>query len=303
MKKFFSAFLLMTAMVLSVGTFVACNDLTEVMETVQTQATSNAAAIKALGDQITALQQALATANGEIEKAKAAGEEAKAAAAQAKADAIKEAKAECEVVKAALEAKINENAQGLKDLTALLNSKIAGIDEKLVKMATVAQVETAVADLVKADTEIKTQIAALQKYAADSLATIAQLEGLREDLTAVAEENFNTLYQLIGTNTSFIQSLIFDVDTVKTDLYAYIESNDKVVGELSKTLNTVVEDLDILKGDVKKLEDGLKALEGRMTAAEAAIVKINADLVTLKTFVEKSLRSLVFIPELYVDGI
>ncbi len=275
MKKFFSAFLLMTAMVLSVGTFVACNDLTEEMETVQTQATSNAAAIKALGDQITALQQALATANGEIEKAKAAGEEAKAAAAQAKADAIKAAEEECQELKAALEAKINENAQGLKDLTAVVSAKIAGIEEKLDKMATVAQVEKAVADLVKADTELGIQIEALKKYAADSLATIAQLEGLRKDLTELAQKSHAELSQLIGSTASALSSYMLDNDS---------------------TVN-------VLKGDVKKLEEGLKALEGRMTAAETAIAKINADLVTLKTFVEKSLRSLVFIPELYVDGI
>ena len=56
MKKFFSAILLMTAMVLSVGTFVACNDLTEEMEAVQTQATQNSAAIKALETQISKMK-------------------------------------------------------------------------------------------------------------------------------------------------------------------------------------------------------------------------------------------------------
>ena len=89
MKKFFSAILLMTAMVLSVGTFVACNDLTEEMEDVQTQATQNSAAIQALETQISALQTALATAQSTADAAKKAGDDAAAAAATAKADAIK----------------------------------------------------------------------------------------------------------------------------------------------------------------------------------------------------------------------
>lgn len=57
MKKFFSAFLLMAVMVLSVGTFVACNDLTDEMTDVKTQTTQNAATIDALSAKITALER------------------------------------------------------------------------------------------------------------------------------------------------------------------------------------------------------------------------------------------------------
>ncbi|MBO5708161.1 MAG: hypothetical protein J6S01_02380, partial [Bacteroidales bacterium] len=268
MKKFFSAFLLMTAMVLSVGTFVACNDLTEEMETVQTQATSNAAAIKALGDQITALQQALATAQSTADAAKAAGEEAKAAAAQAKADAIKEAKAECETLKAALEAKINENADAIVKLTALVNTKIEAIDAELAKMATIAKVDEAVANLTKTDTDLKVQIEAIKKYAADSLVTIKMAEDMRAELLAAD-----------ATLGKALQDSIAEV-------MAYAE-------ELEETITNGIEGL----------QEKVDAVTARVEKLEAAVTKMDANLKTLTTFAYTSLRSLVFVPDFYYGGI
>jgi len=272
MKKFFSAILLMAAMAFSVSTFVSCNDLTQEMEDVKAQATQNAAAIDALETQITALQSALATAQATADAAKKAGEDAAAAAAQAKADAIKEAKAECEIVKAALEAKIAEintalagkaskeelqaaidqATAGLNDLAATLGAKIEGIEAGLNKMATVAQLDEEVAKLLAADQELALQIAALKAYSDTTYATVEEAEAIREELTNLANENYNELQKLIGLNGSAIQATIDSVDVVAAALKGYMESNDSRINEIAKAVAAAGD-------DIAAIEEALKA--------------------------------------------
>lgn len=272
MKKFFSAILLMAAMAFSVSTFVSCNDLTNEMEDVKAQATQNAAAIDALETQITALQSALATAQATADAAKKAGEDAAAAAAQAKADAIKEAKAECEIVKAALEAKIAEintalagkaskeelqaaidqATAGLNDLAATLGAKIEGIEAGLNKMATVAQLNEEVAKLLATDQELKLQIAALKAYSDTTYATVEEAEAIREELTNLANENYNELYKLIGGNASAITALTNDQAAITEALKALIDANTANIDELAGTLAAAGD-------DIAAIEEALKA--------------------------------------------
>lgn len=271
MKKFFSAILLMAAMAFSVSTFVSCNDLTNEMEDVKAQATQNAAAIDALETQITALQSALATAQATADAAKKAGEDAAAAAAQAKADAIKEAKAECEIVKAALEAKIAEintalagkaskeelqaaidqATAGLNDLAATLGAKIEGIEAGLNKMATVAQLNEEVAKLLATDQELKLQIAALKAYSDTTYATVEEAEAIREELTNLANENYNELYKLIGGNASAIEATIDTVEVIAAALEGYMESNDSRINEIAKAVAAAGDDIAAIEEAIK----------------------------------------------------
>ena len=75
-KKFLSAILFGALMVTSTGTFVSCKDYEDDIKDVQEQVDANkaecAAAIKALQDQATALQSALATAQSTADAAKKA---------------------------------------------------------------------------------------------------------------------------------------------------------------------------------------------------------------------------------------
>ena len=271
MKKFFSAILLMAAMAFSVSTFVSCNDLTNEMEDVKAQATQNAAAIDALETQITALQSALATAQATADAAKKAGEDAAAAAAQAKADAIKEAKAECEIVKAALEAKIAEvntalagkaskeelqaaidqATAGLNDLAATLGAKIEGIEAGLNKMATIAQLNEEVAKLLAADQELALQIAALKAYSDTTYATVEEAEAIREELTNLANENYNELQKLIGGNASAIAATIDTVEVIAAALEGYMESNDSRINEIAKAVAAAGDDIAAIEEAIK----------------------------------------------------
>ena len=291
MKKFFSAILLMAAMAFSVSTFVSCNDLTNEMEDVKAQATQNAAAIDALETQITALQSALATAQATADAAKKAGEDAAAAAAQAKADAIKEAKAECEIVKAALEAKIAEintalagkaskeelqaaidqATAGLNDLAATLGAKIEGIEAGLNKMATVAQLNEEVAKLLATDQELKLQIAALKAYSDTTYATVEEAEAIREELTNLANENYNELYKLIGGNASAITALTNDQAAITEALKALIDANTANIDELAGTLAAAGD-------DIAAIEEALKAYMPETDAKIAENAQKIADL-------------------------
>ena len=291
MKKFFSAILLMAAMAFSVSTFVSCNDLTNEMEDVKAQATQNAAAIDALETQITALQSALATAQATADAAKKAGEDAAAAAAQAKADAIKEAKAECEIVKAALEAKIAEintalagkaskeelqaaidqATAGLNDLAATLGAKIEGIEAGLNKMATVAQLNEEVAKLLAADQELALQIAALKAYSDTTYATVEEAEAIREELTNLANENYNELYKLIGGNASAITALTNDQAAIAEALKALIDANTANIDELAGTLAAAGD-------DIAAIEEALKAYMPETDAKIAENAQKIADL-------------------------
>ena len=281
----------MAAMAFSVSTFVSCNDLTNEMEDVKAQATQNAAAIDALETQITALQSALATAQATADAAKKAGEDAAAAAAQAKADAIKEAKAECEIVKAALEAKIAEintalagkaskeelqaaidqATAGLNDLAATLGAKIEGIEAGLNKMATVAQLNEEVAKLFAADQELKLQIAALKAYSDTTYATVEEAEAIREELTNLANENYNELYKLIGGNASAITALTNDQAAITEALKALIDANTANIDELAGTLAAAGD-------DIAAIEEALKAYMPETDAKIAENAQKIADL-------------------------
>ena len=317
MKKFFSAILLMAAMAFSVSTFVSCNDLTQEMEDVKAQATQNAAAIDALETQITALQSALATAQATADAAKKAGEDAAAAAAQAKADAIKEAKAECEIVKAALEAKIAEintalagkaskeelqaaidqATKGLNDLAATIGARIDGIEAGLNKLATVAQLNEEVAKLLAADTELKLQIQALKNYADTTYATVEEAEAIRADLTALAEENYNELYKLIGNNASAIQATIDTVDVIAAGLKELIDINTANIDEITGYLMGVIEQASDNATAIAALEEAIKGIVGDIKTIDekyaAEIVRVSEQIVATNEYLDKEIAELV----------
>ena len=309
MKKFFSAILLMTAMVLSVGTFVACNDLTEEMENVQTQATQNSAAIKALETQISALQTALATAQSTADAAKKAGDAAAAAAATAKADAIKEAKAECEIVKKALETKIAEveaalagkaskedlqkaiddATAGLNTLATTLGAKISAIEENLNKLATKDELAAEAAKLIAADADLALQIKALKAYSDTTYATVAEAEAIRAELTKLAEENYNQLYELIGGNTSVISTLVDTVDVIAAALKEYMTANDGQINELAKSLAGVIETASTNEAAIAALEE---ALAGVIENQTADVARLAEQIATTNAFLDETIEQI-----------
>ena len=286
MKKFFSAILLMTMMVFSVGTFVSCNDLVTEIEDVKGQTTEQAAAIKALENEIAALETALATAQKAADDAKAAANDAKAAAAQAKADAIADAKAQVEALKTALETAIAEKAdkavvdamaKDVEAALAVINTSIAKLAEKD------AMLDGQIAELLQADAALKAQIEALQAYGKDSSdSLVVELSALQNEL--------DQLWQTIGSETG-LQALVGTQAGLIEDLQAELQGlAESIFGEGAESLYTLVGQN---AGAIQELLD-------KMDKVNADIEAINEALSVYTTILEafaEQIQSVVYVPE------
>ena len=286
MKKFFSAILLMTMMVFSVGTFVSCNDLVNEIEDVKTQTTEQAAAIQALENEIAALETALATAQKAADDAKAAANDAKAAAEQAKADAIADAKAQVESLKTALETAIAAKADQatLDAMAADVQAALAVIDTRIAELAAKdAALDGKIAELLQADAALQAQIDALEAYGKDnSDSLVVELAALQQEL--------DQLWQVIGSETG-LQALVGTQAGLIEDLQAELQGlSESIFGEGAESLYTLVGQN---AGMIQELLD-------KMDKVNADITEINESLSILNTLIEafgKQIQSVVYVPE------
>lgn len=309
MKKFFSAILLMTAMVFSVSTFVSCNDLTSELEDVRTQTTEMESTIKTLSDKVTALESALTTAQNAADEAKAAAaaakaagdaalaqaEAAEAAAATAKAEAIAEATAQVKALKEAFEAKVQEMgdaiAAHIKDVEAALaviNTKIAAIETSLADKADKTYVDAELAKLLAADATINAEIKALKAY--EGLIEELQLadENIKADIAAQAA-TLETLKNEVEENTKQINTCLATIASVST----LVSDLDEAVFGETGFYNEVFGD------GPNSIKSQLGSIANLVADLQAGLDDLNMRLVALG----ERLTSLVFIPELYVGGI
>ena len=298
MKKFFSAFLLMTAMVLSVGTFVACNDLTDEMTDVKTQTTQNAATIDALSAKITALETALASAQSAADEAKTAAaaakqagdnalaeaQAAKAAAATAEANAIAEAKKQVEALKAVYEAKVAEIETALAgkatqaDIEAAVKkaaddaaAALAVIDAKVALKADKTEVEA----LVAADAAINKEIEALKEFKklaeelhielttdVDSLQLgLADAQAEIEEIWAALYDEGNGLFALIGSNASAISANTELIEALETELDGFYA---EVFGEGPNSIMSILGTYANQIAELQAKVDALSVLQSRI---------------------------------------
>ena len=289
MKKFFSAILLMTMMVFSVGTFVSCNDLVTEVEDVKGQMTELDKALEALENEVAALETALATAQKAADDAKAAANEAKAAAEQAKADAIAEAKAQVESLKTALEtaiagkadkAEVEQMAKDVQAALAIIDTKIAALAEKD------AALEGQIAELLQADTEIKAQIEALENYGKDnSDSLVVELSALQNELDQIwqAIGSETGLQALVGTQAGLIEDLQAELQGFYEEVYS--DGPNSIKSQLASVANCI--------------ED----LRAEMDAARKAVEQVNANLSIYSTIIgdlANRIQSITFVPE-FID--
>ena len=185
MKKIFSAFLLMTMMVASVGSFVSCSDIEDAIAKVENTANDNAAQIKDLEGKIAALQTALATAQADAAAAKAEANAAKQAAATAKAEAIEAALAEI--------AKVQDDVDAANAEIKKINDALAGYATKeAVELLenTVATYKALTDKNAEAIEAIEAELAALKEagLTAEKFAeVVAKMEQIDKDLVAFVD--------------------------------------------------------------------------------------------------------------------
>ena len=225
MKKFFSAILLMTMMVFSVGTFVSCNDLVNEIEDVKGQTTELQAAIAELEGDIATLETALQNAKKEAADAAAAAAAdakdaaAKAAALQAEVNALKTA---LETAKAALDGKADKTAVDavlaeIEALKAAIAGNASDVDAlkakaKLLEDA-LAEYKTNLENLGLEDEKLQAAIADLEAkmQAADeaNAEAIADLVKELEEAVAGVNKNLVSYNDVIEGIVEMIQSVVY----------------------------------------------------------------------------------------------
>lgn len=267
MKKFFSAILLMTMMVFSVGTFVSCNDLVNEIEGVKTQTTELEAAIAELEGDLATLETALQNAKKEAADAAAAADAnakdaaAAAAAAQAKVDAVEKALAEAK---------------------ATLETALAGKADK-------ADVDAAVKDIEALQTALAgkadaTDVEALKKQAELLEATLAE---------------YKTLLDNLGLEDKKLQDAYADLEArlqqTLSDMQAADEANAEAIADLVKDLEEAVaavnENLVSYDDTLKAIVDMIQSVvyvpeyaDGEMTATGYVLGNKASDIIVKATY-------------------
>ena len=310
MKKIFSAFLLMTMMVASVGSFVSCSDIEESIAAVDEATKNNAASIKDLEGKIAALQTALQTAQSE--------------AAAAKAEAIAAALAEIEKVNGDVDA---------------VNAEIKKINDALAGCATKEAVELlqATIDEYKAITDENAEaIAALEEALAalGENVTPEQLAEVVAKMTAI--DQALVAFQNRLQSVSYVPEWVAGPTAVlfeENEEYGYVHmsyevapaayaskitaENTKLVGVALKGVEVEEHDVKILSADpetgiveviayigvdseVWKANDAAVAL--RVVAEDAQFTSAYTNVAVLGTNNEISINDAVFFGTYNEDG-
>lgn len=280
MKKFFSAILLMTMMVFSVGTFVSCNDLVNEIEGVKGQATELEAAVDALEAEIatleTALQNAKAEAADAAAKAKAAADEAQKTG-DAAAQAAKDAAAVAAAAQASADALEAQLAEAQKTLQAALDGKADKADVE----AAVKEIEALKAALDgKAD---KTDVEALKKQIEVIEAALKNYDTLLNDLKLKDAE----LAEAISYNLEAITNLKGQLDAQDMrveDLETAVADLKKLVEELNANLTAYG---DVIPGLVQMIQSVVyvpETADGNMVATGYALGDKKSDLFVKATY-------------------
>jgi len=330
-KKFLSAILFGALMVTSTGTFVSCKDYEDDIKDVQEQVDANKSALAALESQLTSLKSAAeaaktaadaaaqaaqaaksaadaaqATGDEALAKAKAAeaaAEQAKAAAEQAKLDAIADATAKVEALKVWVAEQGFATKEELAAAIAVIGGQIEGIEAGLSELTNYAlglqeQINTlnltALSNIAALQEDLDAQKAALEKLM-DSTTDEALALKLEEVIEAIKTID-NNYGQAIGN----LEARLNDMDEI---FAAKFESQDQFIAQLSQVVNTLVDDVDANAVSINELwaeiETQFKPTLGMLASN---IDAIHTNIQTLHVLFT-SLRSMVFVPDLYVDGI
>ena len=271
MKKIFSAFLLMTMMVFSVGSFVSCSDLENELAQVEGTANDNAAAIESLNSELAALKTALSAAQADADAAmaaakaaqqagdaaKAEAEAAKAAAEQAKAEAIAAVMAEVEAIQTA----IAQNVEAITNLSGSVNANAVEIEA------------------------LQEEIKALQTAAAEHVYAITNLDGTVKNHEMAIEDLETELSVLKNTLANYEKNLK-DLELLTDEFKEDIAQLTYAVTNLTTAVETNTNDIDGLK---EQFEDVMASVK----AVNEALVAVGNVLSALTN----QIQSVVYVPE------
>ena len=252
----------------------------------------------------TLIEQVQSKLQDGIDKAQKAAEAAAAAAETAQTDA------------AAALAAANKAQQSIETLNSSVNdakSEIAAINTKL---------NDAITKLNTLSTEVTAATSNIAELKTALAAQTAALESLKTDLvnstvgTGDTKADVSDLKTKIATAEAAIAALQSTVATLENTLNTTIAQESQSVntklGELGIDLNTLkvtVSDLAAQHNNfaqasaVNTLNTTVQGLQGDITNVSKEVTKVDTKIDVMTAILAKALRSLVFQPYLYVDGI
>ena len=286
MKKNFSAFLLMTMMVFSVGSIVSCSDLENELAQVEGTANDNAAAIESLNSELAALKTALSAAQADADAAmaaakaaqqagdaaKAEAEAAKAAAEQAKAEAIAAVMAEVEAIQTA----IAQNVEAITNLSGSVNANAVEIEA------------------------LQEEIKALQTAAAEHVYAITNLNGSIENHEMAIEDLETELSVLQNTLANYEKNLK-DLGLLTDDFKEDIAQLTYAVTNLTTAVETNTNEIDGLKEQFEDVVAQVKTLNDSLIAIYD-ILGVLANQIQSVTFVPEYDTDIVYANVFTVGG-
>ena len=310
-KKIISALLLGLFTVASTSTFVSCKDYDDDISDLQGQVTSQNSALEALKTKvataetaITSLESAQRTLEGKVD-----------ANATAATNAINAAKTELQSAIDAVKGTAANNAAELAKVDGKISNAIeqakADIQVALNLKADLADLQAAQNELTNVSNKLNTLSDKYTQFIGEYTSLKAALDAQKAVLeSAIASGDAETLNKAKAEVAALETKLNGAMSTLKTNLETEING---VAGKVT-TLETTV-------GELKAAHDGfatkdqyttlnnqlttilnekIPAVEQSVTALEKKVGK-NINVITAA--LAKALRSLVFQPDLYVDGI
>lgn len=310
-KKIISALLLGLFTVASTSTFVSCKDYDDDISDLQDQVTSQNSALEALKTKvataetaITSLESAQRTLEGKVD-----------ANATAATNAINAAKTELQTAIDAVKGTAANNAAELAKVDGKISDAIeqakAEIQVALNLKADLADLQAAQNELTNVSNKLNTLSDKYTQFIGEYTSLKAALDAQKAVLeTAIATGDAETLNKAKAEVAALETKLNDAMNTLKTNLKTEING---VAGKVT-TLETTV-------GELKAAHDGFATkeqyntlnnqlttiLNEKIPAVEQSVTnlenKVGTKINVISAALAKALRSLVFQPDLYVDGI
>ena len=310
-KKIISALLLGLFTVASTSTFVSCKDYDDDISDLQDQVTSQNSALEALKTKvataetaITSLESAQRTLEGKVD-----------ANATAATNAINAAKAELQSAIDAVKGTAANNAAELAKVDGKISDAIekakAEIQVALNLKADLADLQAAQNELTNVSNKLNTLSDNYTKFVGEYTSLKAALDAQKAVLeSAIATGDTETLNKAKAEVTALQTLIQGKLNTLQTNLETEINGVSGKVTKLETTVGELKaahasfatkEQYTELNGQLTTiLNEKIPAVENSVTALET---KIDKKVDVLTAALAKALRSLVFQPDLYVDGI
>lgn len=310
-KKIISALLLGLFTVASTSTFVSCKDYDDDISNLQDQVTGQSSALEALKTKLTAAETAVT--NLQTAQTELAGKvDANAIAAN---NAITAAKTELKSAIDAVKGTAADNAEKLAKVDGKISSAIeaakAELNAAINLKADLTALQAAQTELTNVSTKLNTLSDNYTKFVGEYKTLQAALDAQKAVLeSAIATGDAETLNKAKAEVAALETKVNDAMNTLKTNLETEIRG---VAGKVTNLETTV--------GELKAAHDGfatkeqyttlnnqlttilnekIPAVEQSVTALER---KVGNNINVISAALAKALRSLVFQPDLYVDGI